>query len=106
MEASNSNAHQENADGDFTGNGCKIICDLTKPPVLYSAHVRLNVVELRGIGVTDLHGGYTLMRIQVFETSSSTVKTASNHAPGEHGVEALDMLLIRTPCVERMSIQG
>lgn len=106
VETSNSNAHQENADGDFTGNGCKTICDLTKPPVLYLAHVRLNVVEVRGIGVTDLHGGYTLMCIQVFEASSSTIKTASNHAAREHGVEALDILLIRTPWVKRMSIQG
>lgn len=99
MEASNSDAHQEDADGDFTGDGRKTICDLTKPPVLYSAQVRLNVGGERN-GSTDLHGGYTLMRIQVFETSSSTVYTASNHASREHGVEALDMLLIRTPSVE------
>lgn len=43
MEASNSDAHQENTDGYFTGDGRKTIGDLTKPPVLYSAHVRGNV---------------------------------------------------------------
>lgn len=67
VEGSDSDAHQEDADGDLAPNRGEAVGDLAEPPIF--------------------HCEDAIVGSEVFEPIACAVNCASNHGSAEHGVE-------------------